>query len=290
MSGPGGLPQGGAAPADRTALVLGGGGVAGVAWHTGVLAGLADAGVDVTTAGLLVGTSAGATVAAQVAGGLDPSELFDRQVDEAGATTELTPRLSVAELWDLMAPAYLEATDDADRRRRLGALALAADTVEEPVRRRVIEARLRGIGWVGGRLRIVVVEAATGQRRVLDAASGVDLVDAVAASCAVPAAWPPVTIGGARYVDGGVWSVANVDLAAGYDRVLVLAPLVDPAVQTDLADLGPGVRSVLVAPDEDSLAAFGPDVLDPGTRGPSARAGRAQGRAEATRVADLLAG
>ena len=93
-------------------------------------------------------------------------------------------------------PIYAEATDGADRRRRLGALALSADTVEEPVRRRVIESRLDGIDWVGDRLRVVVVEATSGDRRVFDASSGVDLVDAVTASCAAPGVWPPVTIAG----------------------------------------------------------------------------------------------
>jgi len=274
----------------RLGLVLGVGGVAGVAWHTGVLCGLADAGVDVTVADLVVGTSAGATVAAQVAGGRAPDDLFRRQVDPTTLSTELMPRLPMAELWELMAPIYTEATDDADRRRRLGALALSVDTVDESVRRRVIEARLEGLDWVGDRLRVVVVEATSGDRRVLDVSSGVDLVDAVTASCAVPGVWPPVTIDGSRYIDGGVWSVANVDLAVGCDRVLVLAPLVDPTVQQGIAGLGDAVRVELVAPDESSMAAFGVDVLDPASREPSARAGRAQGGDVARRVAALLDG
>jgi len=212
-----------------------------------------------------------------------------RQVDPASAGSELTPPISLAELWERMAPIYAASIDDADRRRRLGALALSADTVAEPVRRRVIEARLDGLDWVGDRLRVVVVEATSGDRRVLDATSGVDLVDAVTASCAVPGVWPPVTIAGSRFIDGGVWSTANADLAVGCDRVLVLAPIVDPAVRADVARLAEAGRVELIRPDDDSLAAFGADVLDPSSRGPSARAGRAQGRREAGRVADLLA-
>ena len=273
----------------RLGLILGGGGVAGVAWHTGVLCGLADAGVDLTPADVLVGTSAGATVAAQLAGGLALDELFRRQIDPEGATSELRPSISLAQLWERMAPIYAGAIDGMDRRRRLGALALSADTVEEPVRRRVIEARLDGIDWVDERLRVVVVEAVSGERRVLDASSGVDLVDAVTASCAVPGVWPPVTIGGSRYIDGGVWSAANADLAVGCGRVLVLAPLADPVVHDDVARLAEGARAELVTPDDASVAAFGGDVLDPDSRGPSARAGRAQGRVEAARVAALVA-
>ena len=187
-----------------------------------------------------------------------------------------------------MAPIYTTATDDADRRRRLGAFALSAHTVEEPVRRRVIEARLDGIDWVGDRLRVVVVEATSGDRHVVAASSGIDLVDAVTASCAVPGVWPPVTIAGSRYIDGGVWSVANADLAGGCDRILVLAPLVDPVVHGDIARLAASARVELIAPDVASVRAFGADVLDPASRGPSARAGRAQGRIEAARVIALV--
>ena len=263
--------------------------MAGVAWHAGVLCGLSDAGVDLTAVDLLVGTSAGATVGAQLAGGLDPAELFRRQVDPAGAASELTPSTSLEELWERMAPIYAAAFDDTDRRRRLGAFALSAHTVEEPVRRRVIEARLGGIDWVGDQLHVVVVEATSGDRHVLAASSGIDLVDAVTASCAVPGIWPPVTIAGSRYVDGGIWSVANADLARGCDRILVLAPLVDPGVRHDIAHLAEVARVELIAPDDASVRAFGADVLDPAARGPSARAGRAQGRIEAARVSALVA-
>jgi len=277
-------------PVRRLGLVLGGGGIAGIAWHTGVLRGLAECGADLTSADRLVGTSAGATVAVQVGAGCSVDELFDRQVDPASLTTELTPGLSVTELWERMVPIYTESVDEDERRRRLGRLALEAETVDEAVRRRVIAARLDGLDWAGDRVAVVACEATTGQRRVFDGTSGVDVVDAVAASCAVPGVWPPVTIDGARYVDGGIWSLTNSDLATGCDRVVVLAPLSDQAMHAELAGLGTGVRSVVVTPDEASMAAFGTDVLDPAVRGPSARAGLAQGLVEAARIAALLAG
>jgi len=274
----------------RLGLVLGGGGVAGVAWHTGLLLGLADEGIDLTSADRIVGTSAGATVAAQVGGGATLDDLFRRQIDPDAAATEIHPELSVADLWERMAPIYADAVDDEDRRRRLGRLALDAATVAEPVRRQVIAARLDGLDWQGDRVAVVAVEATTGARRVFDRASGVDLVDAVTASCAVPGVWPTVTIEGSRYLDGGIWSMTNADLAVGCDRVVVLAPFTDEAMHTELAGLGAGVRSVVVTPDDASLGAFGADVLDPAVRGPSARAGRTQGHAEAGRVAGVLAG
>jgi len=271
------------------ALVLGGGGIAGIAWHTGILQGLAESGVDATSADLYVGTSAGATVAAQLAGGVAIDELFRRQMDPETLRTERTPAVSIADLIAKLAPIYTEAIDDADRRRRLGVMALAADTVDESVRREVIVARLRDLDWPDHRMAIVVVDALTGDRVVFDDRSGVTLVDAVAASSAVPGVWPPVTIAGTRYVDGGIWSLTNTDLAAGHDRVLVLAPLTDPGLHVEVAGLGVDVRVEVITPDAESLEAFGSDVLDPAVREPSVRAGLAQGRTEADRVRALLA-
>jgi len=268
--------------------VLGGGGVAGVAWHTGVLLGLAESGVDVTSADLMVGTSAGSTVAAQLAAGRDLAELFARQVDPATLATERTPPVSMADLIQKFVPIYSPEHDAAERRRLLGALALTTDTVTESERRAVITGRQVGAEWPDRPLAVTAVDTATGDRRVFDRTSGVDLVDAVAASSAVPGVWPPVTLDGSRYMDGGTWSATNLDLAAGYDRVLVLAPIVDPAVADEIDALGPGLRVEVVQPDADSTAAFGADVLDPAVREPSARAGLVQGRAEADRIRTLL--
>jgi len=277
-------------PDRRLGLVLGGGGVAGIAWHIGVLVGLCEGGVDLSVADHLVGTSAGSTVAVQIAGGLTLTEMFARQIDTATLASELKATVSIAELWSQMAPIYAESADDAERRRRLCRLALDADTVDEAVRRRVIAARLEGLDWTDDRVSVVAVEASTGERRVFDRSTGVDLVDAVAASCAVPGIWPPVTIGGARYVDGGIWSLTNTDLATGCGRVVVLAPLADEVLPVELAGLGAGVLSAVITPDAASLTAFGTNVLDPLVREPSARAGLAQGRAEAARLGPSLAG
>ena len=170
----------------------------------------------------------------------------------------------------------------------MGGLALDTDTVTEDVRRDVVAGRLVGTEWPERRVAVVAVDAISGDRRVFDRSSGVDLIDAVAASCAVPGVWPPVTIEGVRYIDGGVWSLTNTDLAAGYDRVLVLAPIVDPSVASEVEGLGPDVRVEVIGPDEASLEAFGDDVLDLACREPSVRAGLAQGRLEAPRVRDLL--
>ncbi|QKG19672.1 patatin-like phospholipase family protein [Actinomadura verrucosospora] len=269
------------------ALVLGGGGVAGIAWLNGLLAGLAEEGADVTGADLLVGTSAGSAVAAQVASGLPLKELYARQADPALQNRELVPAgvsvSTVMETW--MRLAYENQGDPAAVRQGLGARALAADTVTEAERRAVIEERLPSHAWPDRKLLVTAVNALTGELRVLDRESGVGLVDAVAASCAVPMIWPAVTIGGVRYVDGGVHSATNLSLAAGYERVLLVAPMEDPQLEQEIEAVAASGRVEVVRPDEASTAAFGADPLDPSTRTPSAEAGLAQGRAAAAGIA-----
>ncbi len=278
-------------PAGQRALVLGGGGLSGIAWETGVLAGLAAAGADVTTADFVLGTSAGATVAAQLGGGLPLAGLLERQTVPALQSAELTPDIGrVIELMESWEQLPLEYPDPAKLRREVGQRALAAATVPEAERRAVIAGRLPRHSWPARKLAVVAVEAHTGDVRVFDKDSGADLVDAVTASCAIPGIWPPVTIGAGRYIDGGTRSAVNADLAAGYQRVLILAPMADPPLDEQVAGLtqASGAGSVLVlAPDDESLAAMGLNPLDPAVRAPVARAGYAQGERAAAGVARL---
>jgi NTE family protein len=136
-------------------------------------------------------------------------------------------------------------------------------------------------------MRLTAIDCVSGELTVFDAASGVSLVDAVAASSAVPGIWPPVTIEGRRYMDGGVRSADNADLAAGAARVVVISPLgTDSPLPTSMplrevltALKDGGATVTVISPDEASLAATGTNALDPATRVPAATAGRAQGRA-----------
>ncbi|QLY32076.1 patatin-like phospholipase family protein [Nocardia huaxiensis] len=275
----------------NTALVLGGGGVAGIAWATGIAAGLAAAGIDVNQAELMIGTSAGSTVAAQLASGVPIEELYARQADPARQYPELTPPgVSFTELWPVLAQIYTDYPDLEEQRKRMCALALEAETVLEATRYAIIEGRLPVHAWPDRPLRIVAVDAYTGAPRIFDRTSAVPLVDAVAASCAVPGVWPPVTIGDTRYLDGGVRTSVNADLAAGFDRILILAPLVDLALEEQLFELRRTASRVeLITPDEPSLAAFGADPLNPETRTPAATAGRAQADALAPAMEYLFA-
>lgn len=271
------------------AVVLGGGGVTGIAWETGVLAGLAEAGRDVLAADLIIGTSAGSNVAAQITSGVPLAELYRRQVDPAAQVQELVAKLDSELLTKAMGEAFSGARDPLDARRRIGSAALAAETVPEAVRREAIARRLPAHTWPDKDIRVVAVDAESGAERVFDRGSGVELVDAVAASSAVPMTWPPVTIGDRRYIDGGIRSMENADLAAGYDKVLVLQVIEIegyPVLDEQLAQLREaGATAVVVRPDKATAAMMSEDVLDPGRRTPSAEAGYAQGRGLAEELA-----
>jgi NTE family protein len=279
----------------RTALVLGGGGITGIAWEIGVLAGLAESGVDLSGADLVVGTSAGSVVGAQLTSGAELEALFARQLEPpVGERVARMTRSNLAQYgWALLR----SRGRDVEFRRRVGALALAAEkaglTPTEQDRIDVIGSRLVSSEWPARPLLTTAVDAETGEFRSFDRDSGVPLVQAVAASCAVPGVYPPVTIDGRRYIDGGMRSAANVDLAAGYDRLVVLAPIprgVGPVASVDAQVTALVSRVAVVSPDRASRTAIGRDVLDPAARAPSARAGRAQAASVVERVAEAWTG
>jgi NTE family protein len=280
----------------KRALVLGGGGVTGIAWETGVLRGIADespaAARALLDSDVLVGTSAGSAVVAQIGSGLSIEDLFARQVQEISA--EIDPGVGVDAVTDLFLAALSEPdTTVAQKRQRIGAVALAAETVAEPVRRYVVAQRLPTHAWPDRVLRVTAIDTATGELVVFERDSGVKLVDAVAASCAVPVAWPPVTIGDRRYMDGGIGSTINLDVADDCDTAVVLVPAgvsaPSPFGAGPVAEIAAFRGTALgIFADHKSLAAFGPNPLDPRCRIGSAEAGRAQGRREAAGVAAFL--
>jgi NTE family protein len=295
------------------ALVLGGGGAAGNAWEIGIVAGLAEAGLDMTEAAdLVVGTSAGATAAAQVRSGIPPAELLasvlSPPMQRVGQNREQSPSLPMATVFDRMRAISAAATSAVDLRRAMGAFGLESDSTLGPgagQRRAIVAARLPHPEWPDRPMIVVAVDAHTGELAAFDRDSGVDLVDAVTASTALPGLVPTVSINGTHYIDGGVRSPDNADLASGHATVVVLSPLggrsgtvpegqfeglrrppewgVDLASQVEVLRKQ-GSRVEVITPDADSRSAMGTNQMDPATRIPSARAGFAQGKLEATRV------
>jgi NTE family protein len=286
-------------------LVLGGGGSAGNAWLIGVIAGLHEAGLDVTEADLIIGTSAGSTAAAQITGA-SPTQLLADILSAApqprtgpvGSDGGRVRIGSVADHMERTSRIIAAAEDPADMRRRMGAAALDMNAASDGSGQRwraTVAARLPRQRWPERAMLITAVDAHTGEPVVFDRHSGVDLVDAVAASCASGFAYG---VAGQRYIDGGYRSNAdNADLAAGHARVLVLSPFggrsrtpVDWGLHlaTQVDELrARGSRVETVFPDSDSRAAFGDNVMDLSTRPPAARAGHDQGMALAEQLTEF---
>ena len=292
--------------AGERALVLGGGGSTGNAWLIGVMAGLFDAGLDVTTADLTIGTSAGATAAAQIAGAA-PAELLaailaaapQQRTGPAGSGRGRVPIRAAADHMERTSKIIASAEDAADMRRRMGAAALemaaASGGSGQAQWRATVAARLPSQRWPQRTVLITAVDAHTGEPVVFDRHSGADLVDAVAASCASGFAYG---IGGGRYIDGGYRSNAeNADLAAGYARVLVLSPFggrsrtpVDWGMHlaTQVDELrARGSRVETIFPDSNSEHMFGANAMDLSLRPPAARAGYSRGRALAGQLTEF---
>ena len=293
--------------ADRDrALVLGGGGSAGNAWLIGVIAGLFDAGLNVTEADLVIGTSAGSTAAAQLTSATPAGLLADilavappQQTSAASAGGGRAPIGPAANHMEITSAIIDAAADAADMRRRMGAAALATDAATHgPAQaqwRATVAARLPSELWPQRRLLIPAVDAHSGEPVVFDRHSGVDLVDAVAASSSNGFGVPPYGIGDRRYINGGYRRNENADLAAGYARVLVLSPFggrgryppawgMHLAAQLDELRAG-GSRVETIFPDGNAEHMFGANAMDLSLRPPAARAGFEQGRALAETLA-----
>ena len=263
------------------ALVLAGGGVTGVAWETGVLLGLHDAGHDVTNGlDLVVGTSAGSTVGAQILSGTDLADLYAGQIAEKH--NEISPQLDLEALATIFGEMALGGTTTDEQRVRIGELALASTTVDEATRRAVIEKRLPSHDWPTIPLILTAIDALTGEFVTWSKSSGVSLVDAVTSSCAVPSVWPCVTINKRRYYDGGLRNSVNAFLAKGHTDVIVIAPMTagpSPIVNAELDELRASGSTIrMIVADDEAIEAMGPNSLDPRFRRVAAEHGRRQGR------------
>ena len=272
------------------AFVLAGGGATGIAWEAGIIIGLRDGGIDVRDADTMIGTSAGSMVAAHLRVGTDEGNAFTRI--QEGAPLASYGRLGAAD-----AARYLRASLHLDKSRGralVGRAALTAHTTTEEDWLRAIGLGLVGKPWPERRLLVTAVDAQTGTSVVFDNSSGVPLERAVAASCAVPGVFPAVEVGGRRYVDGGLRSIANADLATGHKRVLVLStyPVASnlralPPVQ--LLALRPQAKTHLVVPDAKDLWAMGANPLDMSRGAGTFETARAHGVRIADRVGAMWA-
>ena len=281
------------------ALVLSGGGPVGIGWEAGVVAGLHAQGVDLSEADFIVGTSAGSVVGAQIARGRDMGEVTQRMRANAASASATRPVGASGEQMQALMQAFVELftsnEPDEVKRAKIGAFALAAETMSE-------DAFIANFGHLADaawpqRYACTAVDAVTGEFVVWDEHAGVPLGRAVASSCAVPGIFPAITIGGRRYIDGGMRSATNADLAKGHDRVLVLS-LMNPATMAGpLAAIAAGFDDELAAirvaggtvevifPDADAAAAMGINLMDASMVISASEAGERQGKVTADRLA-----
>jgi NTE family protein len=284
------------------ALVLGGGGPVGIAWESGLVAGLAQGGVDLGQADFTMGTSAGSFVGARLALGADARTLADPILTEAPRPAPRDgggPPADLSKLMQLMGEAQGGLRNPAEVRAEIGAFALSSRTIDEAA---FIESFGRSFSslpadaWPERGFACTAVDAQTGAFQLWTQASGVGVVRAVASSCSVPGVYPPVTLNGRRYIDGGMRSATNADMATGHEVVVVIAvrlgagggaagERIAASLDQEIETLKDGGATVVtITPDEASIAAFGPNLMDFDRRPDAARAGVAQGLAYATDV------
>jgi NTE family protein len=282
------------------ALVLGGGGPVGIAWESGLIAGLAESGVDLSSADFILGTSAGSLVGAQLALGRSPAEIA--APDLAGAVP-VPPASSGPPDLTILLTKMLEAASGKrpaeEVRAEIGTWALSTPAMTEEDFIARFAPLLGADSWPTKSYACTSVDAADGSFKVWNHDAGIGLARAVASSCAVPGIYPPISFGGHRYIDGGMRSPTNADVAASYEIVVVVAVTLRsmPSFITDVfsrrfeAELQAlrhgGGRVEVIVPDEESCAAFGMNLMDASRRQASAQAGLRQGRSEAARVAGI---
>lgn len=284
----------------RRALVLGGGGPVGVAWESGLIAGLAEMGVDVSDADLFVGTSAGSIVGAQLAAGRAPREIYERQLAPAEPGRRERALVDLARVQAEFAKLYTSERPAQELRAEIGAWALEAATMSED--EWLAGFAMIGEDWPERAYICTAVDTADGAFVSWDGASGAPLSRAVASSCAVPGIFPPVTINGRRYMDGGMRSSTNADVARGHERVIVVGVTVARAsaaagvaammaearrrrFEGEIAELrASGAEVVVIEPGGAFAAALGMNLMDFTRREEAVEMGREQGRAEASRI------
>jgi len=270
----------------KRALVLGGGGVIGIAWMTGMAASLAQNGINLTDADLFVGTSAGSVVGTQLAFGMDPETMLAVQRAEGSGSGGVETGSDPATVLAVLGRWFSAEKVDLDLVKWLGEMALKASTMPEEKWVGVFGATLGGLPWPAKPLKVTAVNAETGELTIWTRDSKVELHRAVASSCSVPGILPTVGINGARYMDGGVWSGTHATQAEGFEKVLVIAPMGSFAhglgqrtLQAEVEQLrATGSQVEVIVPDAEAIERFGPNLMDPTRRAGALEAGIRQGK------------
>lgn len=283
------------------ALVLSGGGITGIAWELGIVLGLKEARFDITNFDLIVGTSAGSYVGAMITSGITLEEHFNLLL-KSSSKIQSSIEFDNQEFRKNMLDAIKNAHDPQEARANIGKVALATDTISEEVFLKTISAILPEHEWSQKtRLVINAVDAESGEWVTFNRDSDVPLLLALMASSAVPGIYPPTTINEHKYIDGGISSRTNADLAKDEDLVLVLDT--EPGTMTEQTGYitnritfkeelqvlkDSGTKILVITPDEESLLAKGDNPMNPENLSPSAYAGRRQGKLLTNQIEQLF--
>src|SRR3954453_17828507 len=277
------------------AVVLGGGGIVGLGWELGIVEGLREAGVDLAAADAIIGTSAGAIVGGVLEAGVPISSLPERAAELVGDLEALTAQIDRPRIEEIYARWRAAGMRPSQAERvAIGALAADAPTGSAEAYGDVMTRLLPVAEWPVG-LTVTAVRVDDGSLAAWDQASNVPLATAIAASCALPGVFPSVPLDGGRFVDGGVRSPANLDLAAGHELVIVVVPSGREAVGELLEDESQAVRAaggrvIEILPDDAGVEAIGPYIMDPERLLGAALAGFDQAARVAPSLASLVNG
>jgi NTE family protein len=279
------------------ALVLGGGGPVGIAWETGIVAGLAQSGIDVSIADFVLGTSAGSVVGASLASGITAADLLERELAlaeqiAAVPAAQAGPTPDLMGLMAIFAQRPATAEPGADYLKKFGDYALAAETISEEAFAQFFAQLPSAPSDWPRQFACTAIDAHSGEFHVWRREHGLSLSKGVPSSCSVPGIFPPISIGERRYIDGGMRSPTNADLAKGHDKVLVVAVVPPMARAMMLPNLNreldvlreAGKSAELIIPDDGCADVFGVNLMDGSRRGPIALAGVSQGQREAERI------
>lgn len=286
----------------RRALVLGGGGPVGIAWESGLIAGLAEVGIDLSDADFIVGTSAGSVVGAQIALGRTPAALVEpftgRAEPPPPPSESMSAPADLSQLVTKLMESYAGVRPTEEVCREIGAWALQTSVVDEDAFVASFARSLADLpaeSWPERRFACTAVDVVSGEFVTWNNDSGVPLVRAIASSCAVPGIAAPISINGRRYMDGGMRSATNADLAKGYDVVVVVSissqaipeAFRRPLERELLALRDSGSRIGMITPDAESFEAFGPNLMDFRRRPAAAASGMRQAKADLDTLLDL---
>jgi NTE family protein len=271
----------------KRGLILGGGGVLGLAWEIGLLHGLCGAGINLRGAHEVIGTSAGAFAGAALLDHRGIAWAYQRQI--AASVREVAVASSVNVIERLTEILRQCAGDDREAGRRIGVFSLENCMIDQKLRLAVVRERLDREDWPSDHLNFTAVDMDSGELHLLNRDSGIDLVHAAAASGAAPGIWPVVQAKGRRWVDGGSVSVTNAYLASRFDECIVVSPrptnLSGIPVQAEIDGCGKRDGALLIVPDVRSEAAIGQNNFDPMRRRAAAEAGHQQGLRFASEIA-----